>query len=621
MKAIYLDTFAGISGNMFLGALLDAGYPIEVLKEELKKLNLGEYELVYSQVNKLGIEAKYFNVLLPEGYEHHHNHEHGRDHSHEHDHDHQHSHEHGHEHDHEHTHEHSHNHDHEHSHEHGHEHGHKQGTVSLENIQEHNELACVFDGEGNCLVHHTRHQEVAARAKSFGEYSLESIQEHNEIACIFDGEGNCLVHDHCSEGAHHQHSLEQLHGDSADGFGEHIRETINCDNPHCSIHAHSHGADGDINHEHSHEHGHEHGHDHGHSHEHTHEHTHDHGHEHSHEHTHEHGHEHELPHTHHHHEHRNLKAVMDIINDSQLSPAIKAKAEAVFTAIAKAEGKVHGKPMEEVHFHEVGAIDTIIDIVGTLLGLEYLGIEKIYCGRINTGFGTVQCAHGLMPVPAPATAELLMGLPTEKGIVDKEMTTPTGAALVKVLAEIALQQPDSFMAERIAYGAGSRETIIPNVLRMYVGTVGTAKAKLVEGACNLDDMTGEVLGYTLDKLMASGLVKDAWAEPIYMKKQRPAYKLCFLAQEDKLEQVEGLIFKETSTLGIRYYSVARAELERQQVEVETCLGKARVKLGSYKGQALKAAPEYEDCRKLAEASGKALQEVMELVLAEAKKNG
>lgn len=528
MKAIYLDTFAGISGNMFLGALLDAGYPFECLKEELKKLNLGEYELIYQQVNKLGIEAKYFNVILPETYEHHHEHEHN----------------------------------HEHEHHHNHEHttevtGGK--AVSLENIHEYNGVGCRIDEAGYCIVHKTYHQSLAHNDLPKHEHSLESIQEHNEIACIFDEEGNCLVHEH-----HH--------------------------------------------HDHEHEHVHEHHYDH------DHEHTHNHVHSHSHENA-------ELPHTHHHHEHRNLKAVMDIINNSDLSEAIKLKAESVFRAIAVAEGKVHGKPLEEVHFHEVGAIDTIIDIVGTLLGLEYLGIEKIYCGRINTGFGTVQCAHGLMPVPAPATAELLMGLPTEKGIVDKEMTTPTGAALVKVMAEIALQQPDSFVAEKIAYGAGSRECVIPNVLRMYVGYTEAGKQSLVEGACNIDDMTGEVLGYTLEKLMNSGLVKDVWAESIYMKKNRPAYKLCFLAEENFLSEIQKLLFKETSTLGIRYYGVERAELERRSIEVNIPAGKAAVKLGCLPSGEIKAAPEYEDCRKLAEATGLSLREVMEMVLAEAKNNG
>lgn len=418
MKAIYLDPFAGISGNMFLGALLDAGFPLEVLKEELQKLHIGEYELVYRQVNKLGIEAKYFNVLLPEEHEHHH--------------------------------EHHHEHEHEHHNEHSHEHEH----------------------------HH-----------------------------------------------HNDHS--------------------------------------------------------------------------------------ELTHTHHHHEHRNLNDVMAIVNSSDLSDSIKAKTEQVFRAIAVAEGKVHGKPLEEVHFHEVGAIDTIIDIVGTLIGLEYLGIEKIYVGRINTGFGYVECAHGTMPVPAPATAELLQGLPQERGIVAKEMTTPTGAALMRVLAEVSLEQPAAFSSERIAYGAGTREVAIPNVLRMYVGQVDEAgEGQLIEAACNIDDMTGEVFGYTMERMLKAGAL-DAWAEPIVMKKSRPAYKLSFICEEAKLQDILAVVFAETTTLGVRYHKVDRCKLDRSFIAVNLPEGQINVKCGSINGHIVTMAPEYADCVKIAEATGQPLADVMQ----------
>jgi len=456
MKAIYLDTFAGISGNMFLGALLDAGFPFELLEAELKKLNLGEYELIYQNTNKLGIEAKYFNVLLPEEQHHHHegehDHHHGEDHHHEHEH------------------EHDHEHEHEHEHEHQHGHGH----------------------------HHEHHQE--------DEHSHEEQQ-------------------------HHEHE-----------------------------HHHEHGEGG-------------------------------------------------LPHTHHHHEHRNLKDIMNIINTSTLSESIKEKAEAVFRAIAVAEGKVHGKPMEEVHFHEVGAVDTIIDIVGTLLGLEYFGIEKVYVGRIVTGFGTVMCAHGLMPVPAPATAEILQGLPQSKGVVDKEMTTPTGAALMKVLATVALEQPEGFKSRLIAYGAGTRNVAIPNVLRMYVGEAEETAEGLIEASCNIDDMSGEIFGYAMDKLRQAGAL-DVWAESIVMKKSRPAYKLCLLCSASKLEELLEVVFEETSTLGVRYHKVERRELERSFITVNLPEGAIKVKCGSYKGRVVNMAPEYEDCVKAAIASGSSLAAIM-----------
>ena len=246
MRALYIEPFAGISGNMLLGALLDAGVPFAYLQEEFARLPLGDYELIHKSVNKNGIQAQYFNVVLPEEQEHHH--------------------------------EHGHHHDHDHDHEHDHE------------------------------------------------------QEH-----------------------------------------------------------------------------------------------------------------------HHHHEHRNLHDIEEILDHSELTADVIAKAKEVFLAIAKAEAKVHGSTVEEIHFHEVGAIDTIIDVVGNILALQYLGIEKIFTAPVNTGFGFVECAHGTMPVPAPATAELLQGIPSYRGTVDKEMTTPTGAALLKVLAVPVKEVPDGFTGETIGY--------------------------------------------------------------------------------------------------------------------------------------------------------------------------
>ena len=444
MKAIYLETFAGISGNMLLGALLDAGFPIDVLKSELAKLNLGEYELVHQRANKLGIDAQYFNVLLPHGHEHSHNHEHSHDHHH----------------------------------------------------------------EGHCHEHDEHHHEE---------------------------------HFHCQEYAH----------------------------------------------------------------------TYDPAHHHEHHHHDEEHHNNELLHTHHHHEHRNLAAVMDIIDGSALSQRIKAKAREVFTAIAVAEAKVHGKTVEEVHFHEVGAIDTIIDIVGCLLGLEYLGIEKVYVGKITTGHGFVKCAHGLMPVPAPATAELLQGLPQEKGRVAKELTTPTGAALAKVLGETALELPEDFVCEKIAYGAGTWELEIPNVLRVHIGTVSNEKnASILEVACNIDDMSGEVFAYVIERLLLAGAL-DAWAEPIVMKKGRPAYKLVFLVSEEKLVSLLDVVFEETTTLGVRYHKVERSTLERKSTVVATPYGSVAVKYGFCNGAIVNIAPEFESCKEIATNAKISLKKAMQ----------
>ena len=267
--------------------------------------------------------------------------------------------------------------------------------------------------------------------------------------------------------------------------------------------------------------------------------------------------------------------------------------------------------MEEVHFHEVGAIDTIIDIVGCLLGLEYLGIEKVYVGKITTGHGFVKCAHGLMPVPAPATAELLQGLPQEKGRVAKELTTPTGAALAKVLGETALELPANFICEKIAYGAGTWELEIPNVLRVHVGTVADEKnSGILEVACNIDDMSGEVFAYVIERLLLAGAL-DAWAEPIVMKKGRPAYKLVFLVAESKLTELLDVVFEETTTLGVRYHQVERTVLERRSAVVATPYGSVAVKYGLCNGAVVNIAPEFESCKEIAASAKVSLKKAMQ----------
>ena len=364
----------------------------------------------------------------------------------------------------------------------------------------------------------------------------------------------------------------------------------------------------------------EHGHDHHHAH------CDDHYHEQEHEHSHEDHHNHE--HGHHHHEHRNLHDIEKILDQSDLSSGIIAKAKEVFLAIARAEAKVHGITVEEIYFHEVGAIDTIIDVVGNILALQYLGIEKIFTAPVNTGFGFVECAHGQMPVPAPATAELLQGLPHYRGTVDKEMTTPTGAALLKVLAVPVEEVPAGFIGERIGYGAGTRDVAIPNVLRINCGTwesgvtnaagsLGAAAAVPVsENAaetllvleCNLDDMNPEILPYVLEKLLAAGAL-DAWLQPIVMKKGRPAQMLKVLCREESQPVLQKIIFTETTTLGVRSYPVQRTALTRSWKKVSTPWGEVRVKEGMLDGQVVNAAPEFEDCRQIAEKSGQPLKAV------------
>ena len=425
MKALYIEPFAGISGNMLLGALLDAGVPFAYLQEEFAKLRLGDYELIHKSVNKSGIQAQYFNVVLPEEHEHHHDH----------------------------------------------------------------------------------HQE-------------------------------------------HVHAWMHTHG---------------------------------IAHSHEHEHVHE---------------EHD-------------GHDH---HHHHHHEHRNLHDIEEILDHSQLAADVIAKAREVFRVIARAEAKVHGSTVEEIHFHEVGAIDTIIDVVGNILALQYLGIEKVFTASVNTGFGFVECAHGQMPVPAPATAELLQGIPSYRGTVDKEMTTPTGAALLKVLAVPVKDVPEGFAGETIGYGAGTRDVAIPNVLRVNVGTwnpaedCGKAVEKLLLLECNLDDLNPEIMPYVLEKLLTAGAL-DAWLQPIIMKKGRPAQTLKVLCRPDQQQVLQDILFTETTTLGVRVIPVDRIAVERRWKTVQTPWGGVRVKEGLLGGKIVNAVPEFEDCKKVAEEKGIPLKEV------------
>ena len=313
---------------------------------------------------------------------------------------------------------------------------------------------------------------------------------------------------------------------------------------------------------------------------------------------------------HHHHEHRHLADIVGIINSSRLSDAVKGKAVGVFTELAQAEAKVHGSTIDEVHFHEVGAIDTIIDVVGVLWGLEYLEIEKVYCGRVVTGSGYVECAHGTMPVPAPATAELLQGLPQEKGRIEKELTTPTGAVLLKYLAEYSPEIP--LTVERIVYGAGKMDLNIPNVLRVYFGEVREQEGELYEVATNLDDESGEIVAFVCQQLLTAG-AKDVWTEPIYMKKGRPAVKLCYLCDKSLLHQLNCYVLENTRALGVRFHSVERQVLPRKIVLQNTPFGTVHVKVGTCPSGKTKSAPEYEDIQKLAKEKGLSVREIYDSI--------
>lgn len=365
-------------------------------------------------------------------------------------------------------------------------------------------------------------------------------------------------------------------------------------------------------HEHeSHEniHGHEHAHEHeGHEHIHKYEHTHEHeGHEHTHEHKHTHEHEgHEHIHEHEHHEHthsnhvhRNLYDVNKIIDDSEISDNAKGLAKRIFMRVALAESKVHGETLENVHFHEVGAIDSIVDIIGTAICIDILKPDKIFASVVNDGYGFVMCQHGQIPVPVPATAEIFANSEVIFKQIDipMELVTPTGAAIIAELAESYGVMPQ-MKIERIGLGAGKRTSKIPNVLRVSMGELiedDNDTINVLE--TNLDDCTGEILGYTMERLFESG-AKDVFYSPVIMKKSRPAYKLTVLCDDKHIKDMENIIFKETTTIGIRKRKENRTCLKRTIKIINTKFGELEVKAVTINGKE-KFYPEYESAKKLA----------------------
>ena len=324
---------------------------------------------------------------------------------------------------------------------------------------------------------------------------------------------------------------------------------------------------------------------------------------------------------------RNFREIKTLLNNSRLSDRVKSTSIAAFQKLAEAEGRIHAMPPDDVSFHEVGALDSIIDFVAVCAGLEMLRIDEIWCGPIALGRGGfVKCDHGLMPVPAPATLEIVKGMPLRDTPVEKELTTPTGAALVAALATTFCAVP-AMRIEKIGYGAGSRETQnVPNVLRAMLGTAESkefespaANDSIVEMRANLDDATPEVLGYLMESLLSAGAL-DVFFTPIQMKKNRPATLVTALAEPQLLSALTDIFFKESSTFGVRYETMQRFILQRESVEVETHFGKVRVKIGRRNHAICSVHPEYDDCRALAIKTGAALKDVIAAAADAAKKH-
>jgi len=456
MKTLYLDIFSGLSGDMFLGALLDLGLPLAHLERELSKVHLHGYHLHAARQHKASIEGVKFDV---------HDHDHGDE-------------------------------PHKHEEEHGHGHSHA-------------------------------HVEVHGHAHG--------------------------AHDH----VHEHHHEEDYHG-----------------------HAHSHD-----DHDHADEHGHEHVHG------------------------------------------RTFAEIRKLIKGSHLSPWVKEKSIAVFARIARAEGQIHGMPPEQVHFHEVGALDSIVDIIGACAGLEYFGKPRVLAAPVIEGTGFIQCAHGRFPVPAPATLAILAerGVPISQCEEPHELLTPTGAALLAEFAENFAPLRD-FTVERIGYGLGQRDNKTrPNVVRALLGQSAAAASaqdwetdSVAVLETNLDDINPEILAHTAEKALAEGAL-DVFHTPIQMKKGRPGTLLTVLCAASEQDRFTELLLRETTALGIRRTLAERRKLKRKMICVPTPYGEIEVKLGLLDGKTIQASPEFESCKKAAAEQGAPLKEVYQAAAAAAEK--
>ena len=446
-------------------------------------------------------------------------------------------------------------------------------------------------------------------------------------------------------GADRKHLEEALKTISLDGYHLHVDRIAKSSiwgtdfDVHMEHGEKDHGIAGDFDHhdhehEHHHHHEHEHTHEHAHSHaheEHTHAHTHEHSHSHEHDHDHHHehthdGHSHEHTHSHHHHhgEVRGLKEIETIILSSGVSDFVKEKSLEVFRDIAQAEANVHQMPVEEIHFHEVGATDSIIDIMSFFILWETLDIDAVYSTAVTEGSGTITVAHGVMPVPVPAVMQLRLGtsIPFSQDFdIHTELVTPTGLALFKAIRPV-FAQPSNLTATKVGYGFGKRDTGKFNALRGTLlvksthshQVVTSNNDEIVQIDTTIDDQCGEELGYIMSLLLEEGAL-DVHYTPVYTKKNRPATHLTLLIQEGDLERFTAILFKQTSTIGFRYQNVQRKVMTRTFQTQQTSLGAVKVKKNKY-GTFTKSTLEYEDCARIAHETGLSIQAVYQQLIKE-----
>ena len=314
---------------------------------------------------------------------------------------------------------------------------------------------------------------------------------------------------------------------------------------------------------------------------------------------------------HHHHHGASMHDIRHVIDAAGISENVKKNAVEVYECIAQAESRVHGKSADEIHFHEVGSKDAMADVIGCCMLIDIIGADRIVVSPVTTGFGNVRCAHGILPVPAPATALILNDVPLRAGSIEGELCTPTGAALVKHYADEFGNMPQMTVS-RIGYGMGTKDFAAANCVRVFVGIQATRTAKtIVQLCCNIDDMTAEELGYAAELLMDEGAL-DVYTTAIGMKKSRPGTLLTVMCREEDMERIAGLIFRNTTTLGMRVYHCERMILERSEKTLHTEFGDVRCKEASGYG-VVRSKLEYDDVRRLAKSSGRSIREIRDII--------
>jgi len=318
---------------------------------------------------------------------------------------------------------------------------------------------------------------------------------------------------------------------------------------------------------------------------------------------------------------RHLSDILEIIEGATLPARVKEQSRAIFTRLAQAEAKVHGTTIDDIHFHEVGGVDAIVDIVGSALGFSLLGVERVYSSALHLGTGTVQCAHGLLPVPAPATLELVKGVPVFGWDVEAELVTPTGAAILTTLADSYGSTP-MMRVEKVGYGAGSRDLPFPNLLRLTIGTATADAADYEEDVVivmetNIDDMNPEWYEQVMNRLFDAGAL-DVFLTPVQMKHNRPAVQVSVISAPEYVSGLLEVVFAETTTIGVRTHSVQRCKLRREAIAVETPYGPVAVKVARQGGKVVNVSPEHQDCQQVATERGLPLKEVYQAALAAAR---